>query len=1247
MVGRTLAGGRFELVRQIGQGGMGTVYEAHDRERRSSVALKTMRRDDPAGLLRFKHEFRALADVYHRNLVRLHELVADGTEWFFTMELLEAVDFIQYTCPGEDATATATASVHRPGSDDAEVTGGLEVGPPSAAAGRARPPLVEERLHDALGQLISGVSALHAAGHLHCDLKPSNVLVTADGRVVIVDFGIATSLASHRVAGELLGTPAYMAPEQAPPHGSVTPASDWYAVGVMLYEALAGRRPFTGSPQEILQAKRRGEPAPPDRWAPGVTASDQALCMALLSSDPERRVTAAMQRRTDDRNGVGLELRAVELIGRKREFSSLRQAFAVVRGGAAAAVFIGGRSGMGKSSLVHAFLGEVAAQRSLVLSGRCCERESVPYKALDSLVDSLCEHLLTLPAADVASLLPVEIQALAITFPVLQRIAAIAHASAPAHLRAQEPIELRRRAFAALRDLLAGLAARQPLVLFIDDLQWGDADSAPLLGSLVGDAALPALFLTCYRAEVASPVLTGILQAAQGGGNASRLQRIQLGRLALPEARELAQRLLQVAGATSDIAERVARSSRGNPYLVHELVRFAASEPEAVHRDGVELEDVIRQRVCLLTAEARRVVELVALAGKPVAVAVVSHAAALDERTLRQTLADLREAKLVRTSGGLDTHVEAYHDRIREAVASELSETRGIDHHRRLAAAIEALDLADADSLARHHAAAGATAVALPHARRAAKAAADALAFERAASLYGLARRLAEVAEPAAAVELARRQGEALANSGRATEAAEVFEEAAAIAPPQTAVVLRAAAGSEFLRTGRFDRGLEVLGPVMTALGLNVARSPRRAMLMAMYRRARVRLHGMRFEVRTPEEVSPEVLARIDALWKVASALGMVDTIRGADAHAQYVLFALRNGDLARVGRAIAVETAFACLPGMSARRRVHQLLGTIGRIAERLSDPLLAGLGLSLAALSAYQCGEVQDCRDRAREGEVIFREQCIGATWELTAAQLYWTWALYWTGEYDQLRRRAEQFVRDARERGDLYAVVSLTTGLPGFHWIARDRIADARRLAEAALASWSGPGYHLQHYWANSTRIHCDLYAGAAQRAYDRAVEQVRLLRGSFLLSVAMVRFEMIHLRGRCALALAATSTGRARARWLAVAHRDARATARARMPSLRPLADLLRAGIDHLRGRPTAAVVDTLERAEAALRHAGIEMFASAARRQRGLILGGAGGRVLVDAADVAMARRDVAEPRRLARLLVPGFDDDAR
>src|SRR5262249_10293997 len=145
---------RFQIVRRLGSGGFGDVYEARDRVSGSAIALKLLRTVDAIGRLRFKREVRRVAELVHTNLVRLNELMEEGEQWFFTMELVQGWHALDYLRAQPSATRDAA-------------------------------------LRHTFRQLADAVEVLHNAGIVHRDIKPSNVMVAPDGRVVLLDFGIA------------------------------------------------------------------------------------------------------------------------------------------------------------------------------------------------------------------------------------------------------------------------------------------------------------------------------------------------------------------------------------------------------------------------------------------------------------------------------------------------------------------------------------------------------------------------------------------------------------------------------------------------------------------------------------------------------------------------------------------------------------------------------------------------------------------------------------------------------------------------------------------------------------------------------------------------------------------------------------------------------------------------------------------------------------------------------------------------
>ncbi len=1224
MSGQELPADRFEHVRKIGSGGMGIVYEVFDRERNVSLALKTLRELDGTALYRFKSEFRALADVQHPNLVKLYELFSEADTWYFTMELVDNVGFLDYLRP---AVAGARDEDHAASPSDPEAPTRTSVRAPTRLVGD----LDDQRLRGVLRQLAGALAALHAAGTLHRDIKPSNILVTPSGRVVLCDFGLATPVAQAvhetRTDDRISGTPAYMSPEQLEGH-PLTTASDWYAVGVVLYEALTGQKPF--DPRQLLRSRARPYPVPPGAMVPGVPVDLEKLCLDLLWPDPAARPSGAdvLSRLGLTPPAAAMSLGSLAFVGREAEQARLHQALVESRGGVVVA-WVRGESGIGKSALLGQLLGDAARDGACVLQGRCYEQESTPYKGVDAVIDALSHELKRLPPEHVEALLPRRIRSLTQLFPVLRRVEAVARPRFLA-LEPLDPFEVRIRAFEALKELLRRLAEARPLVIAIDDAQWGDTDSAALLDELVRPPDAPAMLLViACRSETleTSPFLR----------NFRALERphleLDLGPLSSEEAARLL-RGMPADAATDGVGDAIVRDAGGNPFLLTALGFYSRRG----HREATApLDEMVRNAVGELPAAAQHCLEAVSVAGRPITQDVLRRVVGTGD--LLDALQLLRSRRLVRSSGlhAADL-VEPYHDRLREIVVAQLAPASLLAWHLRLAAALEGSDQPDHEAAALHLGAAGEAGRAAVHAIAAAEQAVTALAFDRAVRLYQLGLEL----DPPEGRELSQLRAAlavALVNAGRGGDAARAFLAAAEHAYAAEAVDYRGRAAAQFLRSGYIDEGLDAVRVLLAALGMRLATTPRRTVASIVLRRMRIRLRGVGFRPRDPTQIAAEQLQRLDTFAAVTTALGMVDSLRAFDFQCRHMLLALRIGDPVRVARALSVE-AISRATGGSARdrRSANQLVKLAGEMSERSGTPATIGFTLCAAGMASYQLGEFRDAFDLAERATNVLREQCTGVAWELDFSALYAAWSLYYRGEVGVLADRVPNFLRDARARDDRFAETSMSTGLPNLAWLVRGDPGGARDAADAGIAGWSQLSFHLQHYWHWLARRQIELYEGQGAAAWQGVVAGWGDLNRSLLMRVTAVRIEALDLRARIALAAAAAQPDDAGA-LSRTAAKIARQLAGEERPGAKALARLIAAGVARVRGDRVAA--QALYRSAAdELAACDLGLYAAAARRRHGELVIGDQGPPIVDEADQWMSARGVVAPERMADLFAP-------
>ncbi|MEO6774116.1 MAG: protein kinase [Kofleriaceae bacterium] len=1245
---RKLAGERFELLEKLGEGGMGVVYRALDRERGVQVALKTLRGATPDGVLRFKTEFRSLRDIRHPNLVELGELFeAEGT-WFFTMELVHGAPLLAWIRGRADDHSPAptdspllllgddVATVVNPAQEHTSTTiiGDSERAP----AMRPGPRADEPKLRTALAGLASGLAALHAAGKIHRDVKPSNVLVDASGRAVLLDFGVVAELRQATFEDQLIiGTVNYMAPEQAR-GDAVGPAADWYALGVVLFQALTGRLPLAAASHALLVLKQhtaapevsRFVDAPPDL---------ARLCMLLLEREPDERPTEAQifellgARRTEhDAAWMPAVTEGRLFVGRRVELGLLEAALdASAR--AAVAIVVEGESGVGKTALVDHFceLARATHKKSTILRGRCHQRERVAFNAFDGIVHELARWLISRPDPKVAAIVPERVSELTAVFPDLRAVPMFAAALATDTASGprdsvgvlQTPADLRDRAFIALRELLSTMAHRGPIVLVIDDLQWADADSLAALEVLLGGAhAPPVLVLATLRSGATMPAL------------AADTRELALGGLAPIDAEKLLHRLASDAGVEDRDDTHLIAESNGHPLFLAELVRHQSRSGPAPR-----LDDAIWTRAAALDPEARRMLATIAIAG-----AELSRDLALDGSGLSATAAEaaldrLARAQLIKIHGPRRSDpVEPFHDRVREAVLANESADSLKKLHLALGLALEERGAA-ADVLWSHFEAAGDRPRATRYVLVAAAQAVQSFAFGRAVELY---RHVLAVLNPHARQrsELLAQLADALSMTGHTAEAAKRYLEASSLVEPDSdrQLDLLRRASERFLMSGNIQPGLETARQVLARVGMSLPNSKVRTLAGIGWSQIQTRSSALVWKPRV--EVDPRSL-RADVCWSIAAGLAMVDTLLGAYYSGRAAVLALRYGTSFQIARSLAAATVGAALMGQ--RKRTQRCLEACHRAAEEAGSPIAQWYARTTHCTTVFLLDhQFRRCQGLATELEREWHAAGYGEGWETDIIRHFNLASQQMLGMLAELSARVEVLTTNAARMGDKFQEVSLRVRFAIRHLLV-DRPETAHEDVVDALAAWqpSAEAFGNQSAWALWTRTRVMLYQRDFGRMHEVLDADWQRMRRALIGRVPALKIEWFHAYGTYLLGRAIDARDHGRhfeaAALTRTCTRLANALDRMRFPGAPATARMLEAGIACVRG---GDVVTPLRIALEAALAAEFLVYTPFLRRRLGEAIGGGEGSALIAAGDAEAIAQGWRLPERGAELCIP-------
>lgn len=1223
---------RYKRIRKLGAGSLGVVYEVYDRERDTNVALKQLRTLSATGLLHLRREFRVLRGTSHPNIIELYELVTDETPPFFTMELIDGQDFVSYA--RERQLLTALEATPRTGSNGAELVQGLP---------RFSEHVNEDRLRSAFAQVVQAVQVIHECGIVHRDLKPANVLVTKEGRAVVMDFSIAVDARVHvdewSSGGMVIGTPHYAAPEQGAgdPAG---PAADWYALGVILYQAITGQLPFTGTWDRVLESKQAYDARSVAELVAEVPEDLQALCAALLARHPHKRPTG---HDTLARLGVSelhdkltrqRQLEQIPFVGRKVELARLQRAWQRTMAGPGMCVLVTGREGMGKTRLVRELseqLQEAGECAVLWFENICYPIDHRPYNAFDDVVDQLSRTLAARSQELSSDLSSADRDLLVRMFPVCSRIPGFERLP-----RIQEGnLEaLRARAIDVLRALLLALARERPLCLFIDDAHFADRDSIHLLLDLFGAVPLERVLLVlaaCSSGEHAA--LDRLLALARESDAHIDLQ---------PLAPGACDHILARMGIRDASDENLFEIYGGVPRRLIELIQsrsssFSSDPSETAARAQPSHHSSVPLLAGLLDASSgpeRALLDLCALLGHPAPLSLLAGVAELS-LTERKPIAEALRSRglLRRVRDGREPWLAIGHEAIRNLALSRLSTERRHELSNRLVIAMQRSGNAGNSELGTGWRAANDPERAFAYLELAAKGARHRFAFHRSAAAWAAAIDCAPAAGPVS-VRLTLARAEVLARAGHHRQAAELFERLCAHDGSTVHVYVRTA--DHYLRASEIAHGMDRLLEYVSQKGPPNTRSAR-TLFASWIRSARVSWLRCRYHERDDDEVSVDHREHVDSLSATAASSALIAPEVSDAAHTKALLLTLRCGERRRAARALASELLRGLVRQTLAPTEVLRQGLELMQRADELDDPLsrmLACISMGLADLSR---GQITSAEPRLAEAVDLATWHLCDSHWELLFSRFLLCITRIERGDLHTQSVVVARTLERCRRIGDLTGA-TLFAGIPRM-WcsMAADRVEEAQDLIGTLESEWP-PDYgaplrsasalaramgHI--YLQNPNEAHA-----ALTQASGTATGRRRRLSAQDIVRL-ILQARLAGMEGRLSVVAGVARTLERHGAGCALGH-----------------ASLLRAHLAHRCG-DSSGTVDALSNAIRRMHESGAEAFAMAARARLGQVARDERSAPLTRIADAWCKQQGIANPARMFDYLCPmAFEgDDAR
>jgi tetratricopeptide (TPR) repeat protein len=676
----SFCGGRYQVKKFLGEGGKKRVYMAHDTVLDRDIAFAQIKIEklDEDARTRIKREAQAMGRLGdHPNIVTVYDFGEDEGLPYMVLPLL-------------------------PGGDVEEL---IERAPDH------RLPI--EKAISIAKAVSSGLVFAHSKGIIHRDLKPGNVWLSADGTAKIGDFGLAVAVDLSRLteSGMIVGTVAYMPPEQAM-GGAVTPKTDLYSLGAMLYEMVAGRRPFIGEDALAILGQHINTPPVSPAWhRADLPPSLEALILQLLEKDPNKR--------PDSASAVYQALESIEagkikegeepqtpaenplyrrvFVGRETELQRLKSAFDAAISGRGSLLMVMGEPGIGKTALCEQLSTYVTLRGGRTLVGHCYEEGSMSLPYLP-FVEALRSYVQSREIADLQKELGTGAGDVA-------RIVSEIREKLKVKLRPpKDPEEERYRLLQAVTGFLANAAKIQPLLLVLEDLHDSDKGTLEMLTHISRHlAGTRILIVGTYRdVEVnRSHPLSAALAELQ---RMSSYGRVLLRGLNADEVRRMLESIARQE-VPWGLAEAVHRQTEGNPLFVQEVVRYLAEQGLISREEGrwqtsretpVEmaipegLRDVIGKRLSMLSPDCNRLLSVASVIGRDFALDVLRGVANISEDVFVNALQEaVRMSVLEERSQTGAIRYRFTHAFFRQILYEELIAPRRLKLHQQVARSLE------------------------------------------------------------------------------------------------------------------------------------------------------------------------------------------------------------------------------------------------------------------------------------------------------------------------------------------------------------------------------------------------------------------------------------------------------------------------------------------------------------------------------------------------------------------------------